>query len=119
MARTTNARGDGIAIPASVAGPRNTAGNGAELRAGERMPSPTQPNILVIWGDDIGVYNVSAYHRGLMGGSTPNIVSAEPDTNCRPSRAAWMAGTRSRARLGLVTYPSAPVKRAASSSSRS
>jgi arylsulfatase len=37
------------------------------------MPSSTQPNILVIWGDDIGVYNVSAYHRGLMGGSTPNI----------------------------------------------
>ena len=37
------------------------------------MPSPTQPNIMVIWGDDIGVYNVSAYHRGLMGGSTPNI----------------------------------------------
>ena len=32
-----------------------------------------KPNILVIWGDDIGVHNVSAYHRGLMGGSTPNI----------------------------------------------
>ena len=27
-----------------------------------------KPNILVIWGDDIGVHNVSAYHRGLMGG---------------------------------------------------
>ena len=37
------------------------------------MPGPTQPNILVIWGEDIGVFNVSAYHRGLMGGSTPNI----------------------------------------------
>jgi arylsulfatase len=34
---------------------------------------PDQPNILVIWGDDIGMYNVSAYHRGMMGGSTPNI----------------------------------------------
>ena len=32
-----------------------------------------KPNILVIWGDDIGVYNISAYHRGLVGGSTPNI----------------------------------------------
>jgi arylsulfatase A-like enzyme len=32
-----------------------------------------KPNFLVIWGDDISVYNVSAYHRGLMGGSTPNI----------------------------------------------
>jgi arylsulfatase len=32
-----------------------------------------KPNILVIWGDDVGVFNVSAYHRGVMGGSTPNI----------------------------------------------
>jgi arylsulfatase len=30
-----------------------------------------KPNILVIWGDDIGVGNISAYHRGLMGGRTP------------------------------------------------
>ena len=32
-----------------------------------------KPNILVIWGDDIGMWNISAYHRGMMGGSTPNI----------------------------------------------
>jgi arylsulfatase len=32
-----------------------------------------RPNILIIWGDDVGMYNISAYHRGLMGGSTPNI----------------------------------------------
>lgn len=32
-----------------------------------------KPNVLVIWGDDIGMWNISAYHRGLMGGSTPNI----------------------------------------------
>ena len=38
-----------------------------EARAQDR------PNILVIWGDDIGMWNVSAYHRGMMGGSTPNI----------------------------------------------
>ena len=31
------------------------------------------PNILVIWGDDVGMWNISAYHRGMMGGSTPNI----------------------------------------------
>ena len=28
-----------------------------------------KPNILVIFGDDIGMYNISAYHRGMMGGS--------------------------------------------------
>ena len=32
-----------------------------------------RPNILIIWGDDVGTYNISAYHRGMMGGSTPNI----------------------------------------------
>jgi arylsulfatase A-like enzyme len=33
----------------------------------------TQPNIVVIWGDDIGISNVSAYSDGLMGYRTPNI----------------------------------------------
>jgi len=32
-----------------------------------------KPNILVIWGDDIGVFNISAYNRGMMGYRTPNI----------------------------------------------
>lgn len=30
-----------------------------------------KPNILIIWGDDIGMWNISAYHRGMMGGETP------------------------------------------------
>ena len=32
-----------------------------------------KPNILVIWGDDIGQSNISAYTMGLMGYETPNI----------------------------------------------
>jgi hypothetical protein len=32
-----------------------------------------QPNILFIMGDDIGMWNIGAYHRGLMAGRTPNI----------------------------------------------
>ena len=32
-----------------------------------------KPNILVIWGDDIGITNLSAYSDGLMGYRTPNI----------------------------------------------
>jgi len=32
-----------------------------------------KPNILVIWGDDIGQFNVSAYNMGMMGYKTPNI----------------------------------------------
>ena len=35
--------------------------------------SGKKPNILIIWGDDIGWNNPSAYHRGMMGYSTPNI----------------------------------------------
>jgi len=34
---------------------------------------PKKPNILVILADDVGVWNVSAYHQGMMGGRTPNI----------------------------------------------
>ena len=35
--------------------------------------SAAKPNILVIWGDDIGQFNVSAYNNGMMGYRTPNI----------------------------------------------
>jgi len=34
-----------------------------------------QPNVLIIWGDDIGQFNVSAYNLGMMGYKTPNIDS--------------------------------------------
>ena len=42
------------------------------------VPAPAQtpgkkPNILIIWGDDIGYWNVSAYNQGMMGYKTPNI----------------------------------------------
>ncbi len=32
-----------------------------------------KPNIVIIWGDDIGQSNISAYSRGVMGYQTPNI----------------------------------------------
>ena len=31
------------------------------------------PNIVIIWGDDVGQSNISAYSRGVMGYKTPNI----------------------------------------------
>jgi arylsulfatase A-like enzyme len=37
------------------------------------MADGKQPNILVIWGDDIGITNLSAYSDGLMGYRTPSI----------------------------------------------
>ena len=37
------------------------------------MADAKKPNILVIWGDDIGISNLSCYSHGLMGYRTPNI----------------------------------------------
>ena len=40
------------------------------------LPTSAQqqkPNIVVIMGDDIGWFNIGAYHRGMMSGKTPNI----------------------------------------------
>jgi arylsulfatase len=41
--------------------------------AGSAAAATKKPNILVVWGDDIGMWNVSAYSRGMMGYKTPNI----------------------------------------------
>jgi hypothetical protein len=32
-----------------------------------------KPNILILWGDDIGLWNISHFSRGMMGYRTPNI----------------------------------------------
>lgn len=39
------------------------------LAAAQTATKP--PNIVVIMGDDVGMWNISACHRGMMGGSTP------------------------------------------------
>jgi arylsulfatase A-like enzyme len=36
-------------------------------------PAAKKPNVVVIWGDDIGYWNISAYNQGMMGYKTPNI----------------------------------------------
>ena len=43
------------------------------LSVGTAVAQDKQPNIIVIMGDDIGMWNIGAYHRGLMAGRTPNI----------------------------------------------
>src|SRR5499427_2869177 len=70
-----------------------------------------QPNILVIWGDDIGWYNVSAYNMGVMGYKTPNIdrIAREgalftdwyAQQSCTAGRAAFITG-QSPIRTGLT-----------------
>ncbi|TDI16611.1 MAG: arylsulfatase [Acidobacteria bacterium] len=71
-----------------------------------------KPNILVIFGDDIGMWNISAYHRGMMGGSTPNIdrIANEgalftdyySQQSCTAGRAAFITGQHPF-RTGLLT----------------
>ncbi len=71
-----------------------------------------KPNIVVIWGDDIGVDNISAYHRGMMGGSTPNIdrIASEgvlftdyyAQQSCTAGRASFITG-QNPFRTGLLT----------------
>jgi hypothetical protein len=43
------------------------------VSTGTALAQPKKPNILVIWGDDIGWFNISAYNHGMMGYKTPNI----------------------------------------------
>ena len=69
-----------------------------------------QPNILVIWGDDIGIANLSCYTRGLMGYQTPNIdrIASEGmlftdsygEQSCTAGRSAFITG-QSVLRTGL------------------
>ena len=41
--------------------------------AASAQTTAKKPNIVMIMGDDVGMWDISAYHRGMMGGSTPNI----------------------------------------------
>jgi len=71
-----------------------------------------KPNILVIWGDDIGWANVSAYNHGIMGYQTPNIdrIANEgamftdwyAQQSCTAGRAAFILGQHPF-RTGLLT----------------
>jgi arylsulfatase A-like enzyme len=83
------------------------------------MPD-SKPNILVIWGDDIGITNLSCYSDGLMGYRTPNIdriaeegmrfTDSYGEQSCTAGRSSFITG-QSVFRTGLskVGVPAAPV----------
>ena len=87
--------------------------------ADAQQAAPGKPNILVLFGDDIGFWNVSAYNHGMMGYRTPNIdriakegalfTDAYAQQSCTAGRAAFITG-QSPIRTGLlkVGLPSAP-----------
>src|SRR5215210_4645544 len=77
-----------------------------------------KPNIVVIMADDVGNWNIHAYHRGMMGGSTPNIdrIANEgalftdyyAQQSCTAGRAAFILGqTPFRTGLLKVGMPAA------------
>jgi arylsulfatase len=83
------------------------------------MAQQKKPNILIIWGDDIGQFNVGAYNMGMMGYKTPNIDRIGKEgavftdwygqQSCTAGRAAFITG-QSPIRTGLtkVGLPGAP-----------
>ncbi|HUW72887.1 MAG TPA: sulfatase-like hydrolase/transferase, partial [Methyloceanibacter sp.] len=79
---------------------------------GPAAAQANKPNIVVIWGDDIGVDNISAYNLGIMGYETPNIdrIANEgamfthyyAQQSCTAGRAAFILGQQPF-RTGLLT----------------
>ena len=64
-----------------------------------------KPNILVIWGDDVGYWNVSAYNQGMMGYETLNIDSVAKQGALFTDRYAQQSCTAGRAAFILGQHP--------------
>src|SRR5260221_1742686 len=98
----------------------------AQAQPAQPAPAPApaggkKPNILVIFGDDIGQANVSAYTFGLMGYRTPNIdrIAKEgmmftdyyAEQSCTAGRSAFLTGQATlRTGLSKVGIPAATVR---------
>jgi arylsulfatase A-like enzyme len=109
----------GTTLAAASAIVANNPIQGAQAQA---QPAATdgKPNILLIWGDDIGIANISAYSNGLMGYETPNIdrIGREGimflhyygEQSCTAGRAAFLTGQHGiRTGLTKVGFPGAPM----------
>ena len=93
---------------------RHRCGAGArstDARSRRNRRRQSKPNIVVIWGDDIGYWNVSAYNQGMMGYKTPNIDRIAKEgalftdwygqQSCTAGRAAFITG-QSGFRTGML-----------------
>ncbi|MEO3474358.1 arylsulfatase [Roseomonas sp. CAU 1739] len=95
-----------------VAGPLAAQPATPTQPAAPAQPAAARPNILFIMGDDIGMWNIGAYHRGLMAGRTPNLdqLAAEgmmftdyyAEASCTAGRANFITGMLP-IRTGLTT----------------
>src|SRR5579862_2389100 len=94
LAGTTLAAASALGTAASV--------QKAVAQAQQAAPAGQKPNILVIMGDDVGWFNIGAYHRGMMSGKTPNLDKLAADgmiftdyyaeASCTAGRANFITG---------------------------
>ncbi len=87
--------------------------------AGDALAQDKKPNIVVIMGDDIGMWNIGAYHRGMMAGRTPNLdkIAKEgmlftdyyAEASCTAGRANFITGELP-IRTGMTTVGQAGAK---------
>ena len=104
LAGTTLAAASALGTAASV--------QKAVAQAQQAAPAGQKPNILVIMGDDVGWFNIGAYHQGIMSGKTPNLdkLAAEgmrftdyyAEASCTAGRANFITG-QIPLRTGLTT----------------
>jgi Sulfatase len=104
LASTTLAAASALGTAASV--------QKAVAQAQQAAPAGQKPNILVIMGDDVGWFNVGAYHQGIMSGKTPNLDKLAADgmrftdyyaeASCTAGRANFITG-QIPLRTGLTT----------------
>ena len=84
----------------------------AAKTAAPAVSAEAKPNIVVIMGDDVGVWNIGAYHRGMMAGRTPNLdrLAAQgmlftdyyAEASCTAGRANFITG-QLPIRTGMTT----------------
>jgi arylsulfatase A-like enzyme len=109
---------DGLAISVEKSACCSEGVNKSLLLASAAKPAASavaqerKPNIVVIMGDDVGVWNISAYHRGMMAGRTPNLdrLAAQgmlftdyyAEASCTAGRANFITG-QLPIRTGMTT----------------
>src|SRR6266571_2694098 len=90
---------------------RNLITNASDSWKGKKRMATKQPNILILWGDDVGYWNISRNNDGMMGYQTPNIDRIAEEgvkftdwygqQSCTAGRAAFITG-QNPLRTGLT-----------------
>jgi arylsulfatase len=91
-----------ILLASTTLGAASVLHTAASVSTAHAQTTGQKPNIVFIMGDDIGMWNIGAYHRGLMAGRTPNLdkMAAEgmiftdyyAEASCTAGRAAFITG---------------------------